>query len=157
MDGQEIVDMIESMAGRLHKIAFKYFIEYGDLYSALYLKCYKVRDKYSVEDLRRMVPKIARNLCIDMLRKEGCRHTIDIEEAYNIGILDLKLEDKDLYREIKLIIYNLKEPEKTILSMYFDGYSGKEISAEVNMNENTARAYIYRFKMKMRKKFAVNN
>jgi RNA polymerase sigma-70 factor (ECF subfamily) len=76
---------------------------------------------------------------------------ISLDEK-EIEITDENYDDSNL--SFQILIENLKEEEKTILTMYYCfQYTTKEISNILNINENTVKSKIVRAKEKLKNKF----
>lgn len=93
---------------------------------------------------------IMRNTFINNQRRNSYRATAniqDIEAMDNYCAPDDTYTISELYDAIK----HLNSKEKTIITLYLQGYSYAEISQHLNMKEGTVKSSIHRAKLKLRK------
>ncbi len=114
-----------------------------DLLQEVFLKIFKNIDSIDFKrNLRSFIFKIARNSCIDFLRKRKSRIPF-IEEIYE--------SKNDIYERMKLkgkierALLNLKEEDREIIILkYIENFKIKEISEITGIPENTVKIRIFR-------------
>lgn len=147
----EIILNIEKEMYLIAKARLKSDDDIADAIQETILSCYrnihKLRDN-SV--FKSWVIRILINKCNDIYKKRK-KNTISLEKN------EIDIEDKS-DTESKLSFYilirNLNEDEKTILTLhYYFKYTTKEISKILKVNENTIKSKILRAKNKLRNEY----
>lgn len=93
--------------------------------------------------------KILINKCNKMYRNKKCI-SLEENESYNYIIQ----EDKNDKMDFDILIRNLNNQEKTIMTLYYYlGYTTKEISKILNIREGTIRSKISRAKTKIKNQY----
>jgi RNA polymerase sigma-70 factor (ECF subfamily) len=112
-----------------------------DILQETFLKAMKV--SLEEEKAKNYLFKIAKNLAIDYLRKEG-------RLVYKEELLEGNVEDPEYIIENRDIWRPLNEIEKEVLILYYyKGYSYEEISKKLRISLNTVKSHIYRAKKKI--------
>jgi RNA polymerase sigma-70 factor (ECF subfamily) len=112
-----------------------------DILQETFLKAMKV--SLEEEKAKNYLFKIAKNLAIDYLRKEG-------RLVYEEELLEGNVEDPEYVIENRDIWRPLNEIEKEVLILYYyKGYSYEEISKKLRISLNTVKSHIYRAKKKI--------
>ena len=112
-----------------------------DILQETFLKAVKV--SLEEEKAKNYLFKIAKNLAIDYLRKEG-------RLVYEEELLEGNVEDPEYIIENRDIWRPLNEIEKEVLILYYyKGYSYEEISKKLRISLNTVKSHIYRAKKKI--------
>jgi RNA polymerase sigma-70 factor (ECF subfamily) len=112
-----------------------------DILQETFLKAMKV--SLEEEKAKNYLFKIAKNLAIDYLRKEG-------RLVYEEELLEGNVEDPEYIIENRDIWRPLNEIEKEVLILYYyKGYSYEEISKKLRISLNTVKSHIYRAKKKI--------
>jgi len=112
-----------------------------DILQETFLKAMKV--SLEEEKAKNYLFKIAKNLAIDYLRKEG-------RLVYEEELLEGNVEDPEYIIENRDIWRLLNEIEKEVLILYYyKGYSYEEISKKLRISLNTVKSHIYRAKKKI--------
>jgi RNA polymerase sigma-70 factor (ECF subfamily) len=112
-----------------------------DILQETFLKAMKV--SLEEEKAKNYLFKIAKNLAIDYLRKEG-------RLVYEEELLEGNVEDPEYIIENRDIWRPLNEIEKEVLILYYyKGYSYEEISKKLRIPLNTVKSHIYRAKKKI--------
>jgi len=112
-----------------------------DILQETFLKAMKV--SLEEEKAKNYLFKIAKNLAIDYLRKEG-------KLVYEEELLEGNVEDPEYIIENRDIWRPLNEIEKEVLILYYyKGYSYEEISKKLRISLNTVKSHIYRAKKKI--------
>jgi RNA polymerase sigma-70 factor (ECF subfamily) len=112
-----------------------------DILQETFLKAMKV--SLEEEKAKNYLFKIAKNLAINYLRKEG-------RLVYEEELLEGNVEDPEYIIENRDIWRPLNEIEKEVLILYYyKGYSYEEISKKLRIPLNTVKSHIYRAKKKI--------
>jgi len=112
-----------------------------DILQETFLKAMKV--SLEEEKAKNYLFKIAKNLAIDYLRKEG-------RLVYEKELLEGNVEDPEYIIENRDIWRPLNEIEREVLILYYyKGYSYEEISKKLRISLNTVKSHIYRAKKKI--------
>jgi RNA polymerase sigma-70 factor (ECF subfamily) len=112
-----------------------------DILQETFLKAMKV--SLEEEKAKNYLFKIAKNLAIDYLRKEG-------RLVYEEELLEGNVENPEYIIENRDIWRPLNEIEKEVLILYYyKGYSYEEISKKLRISLNTVKSHIYRAKKKI--------
>ncbi len=86
------------------------------------------------------------------LSKKYNRHSLDIDMVVNLPNLDADAIDKMSADELMLLVENLPEGYKQVFNLsVIDGYSHKEISEMLDMNESTSRSKLSRARGQLEK------
>lgn len=100
---------------------------------------------------------VARNLCVDHIRRE--RHLIALDESLDFGISDVGLESADRADDLALVIRALKslpERERSVLWLRDgEGFSYEEIAALAALTPRAARNLAFRVRQSVRTQVAV--
>lgn len=112
-----------------------------DILQETFLKAMKV--SLEEEKAKNYLFKIAKNLAIDYLKKEG-------KLVYEEELLEGNVEDPEYIIENRDIWRPLNEIEKEVLILYYyKGYSYEELSKKLRIPLNTVKSHIYRAKKKI--------
>lgn len=147
--------LIEMSLPKLYRIARAKLREEADIEDAIqetmisaYLKLNKLKDKTKFEI---WIIKILVNECNDIYRKKKVVYIEydDIASSVNIEF-ENNLDNKILYSKIM----NLLNPEDRLIMVlyYANGYTTKQISKIINVNENTIKGKLKRAKENLREK-----
>lgn len=93
----------------------------------------KMRTLDDTGRFRPWIARVARNLCIDRLRKQS-RRKLPVEKAASLSRQDLDAQ-YDLEQAIKRLPQELRLP---LLMFYFDGRNAKSIAASMNISHSGA-------------------
>ncbi len=93
-----------------------------------------------------LVWKIARNAIIDDLRRTPINE--ELPEGY-----DAKDDDRSKVQELRERIVLLPEPDRTLVTMQFEGYSYEEIAKALGMTVKNVSVKLVRIKNKIRKEW----
>ena len=147
----EIILKVEKEMYLIAKARLKSDEDIADAMQETILSCY--RNIHKLKDnsvFKSWLIRILINKCNDIYKKQK-KNLISLEKN------DIDIEDKS-DNESKLSFYmlirNLNEDEKTILTLYYYfKYTTKEISKILKVNENTVKSKILRAKNKLRNEY----
>lgn len=123
----------------------------ADVMQETILSCYKNIHKLRENAVfKSWAIRILINKCNDIYKKKR-KNTISLDKD-NMEIEDKYIHDDNL--SFYILIRNLNEEEKTILTMYYYfKYTTKEISKILKINENTIKSKIIRAKTKLKNEY----
>jgi len=93
----------------------------------------KIKNLKKTEQFESWIMQIARNLCIDFLRKRTRTKAIRIEQTTQSP--NTTSENNDLYRAIKRLPQEFRVP---LTMFYFDGKNAKTIARKLNISHSGA-------------------
>jgi len=103
----------------------------------------QVRDN---EQFGAWISRIAKNLCVDFIRRRKCKRSI------LRGRADVYQSDSKEYPELKSALAKLPEEHRLALMLYyFDGRSTKAIAETLEISETAAQARLSRARKRLRK------
>lgn len=122
-----------------------------DVFTKLWNNAGKIDSGYKT--IKPYIASIARNTAKNRLNGLG-RSELPLNDEIII-INDNKVEEKVLHRELSNLlnesISKLNEPDKEIMIRYYFYYQKvKDISRELNINENTVKTKLYRSRIKLK-------
>jgi len=127
-----------------------------DLVQDVAIKVWEKRlDWEQIENFPAWCMRIARNRCLDLLKKEK-RTVLGISASYDTADITLnpqeKLEWKDSDHRIRKLLEGLEEPQRTIMLLReMECNSYKEIAAVMNLTMEQVKVNIYRGRQKLKK------
>ena len=147
----ELILLIEKEMYLIAKSRLKNDDDIADAIQETILICFKnIRKLKNNNFFKTWSIRILINECNKIYKKKK-REMISLDEK-EIEITDENYDDSNL--SFQILIENLKEEEKTILTMYYCfQYTTKEISNILNINENTVKSKIVRANEKLKNKF----
>ena len=94
---------------------------------------------------------IARNLCLDEMRRQSKSMEMDFDEEMDSGInIEAEVEDRDASGRIHRALQELEEPYRKVFEMrIFGEMSFREIGGICEKTENWARVTYHRAKLKL--------
>ena len=160
-DGNAFINLFKRYEKKLYLVAKSRLNNEEDIKDVLQETLYQSYKNLSqlkdYEKFGSWVMRILINNCNNMLRDKNY-YNLSYEKI-NCDNSDTDTESLSPYVEIdnKLdyfnIIENLKQDDRTIMSLYYNGYTSHEISKLLEMNENTVRTKIKRIRDKIIKKY----
>jgi RNA polymerase sigma-70 factor (ECF subfamily) len=123
--------------------------EQEDLTNEIIMKVYESIDKFDEEkNFAVWIASIARNYCIDWLRKRKKIVALDIDYSVN-GYEEIEKREKQHILEIAMEV--LSEKEKAIIILhYFEGLPIKMISKRLCMSYSSIKVTLYRAREKIK-------
>ena len=91
--------------------------------------------------------RVARSTCIDLQRKRA-NNDLPLSDGY-----DEAEEDTSLHDTLHELIAQLPEPDRTIVTMYLEGYDYKEIGRQVGMTKNNVGVRLMRAKERLKQQW----
>ena len=158
MTAEAFKEKILPLNGKLLGFALRYMKDMNDakdIVQDIYIKLWNMRtalDKYnSVEAL---AMRMTRNLCLDKIK---LNKTVPLN-GYNKENIENNHYNHEMQEELSLavkrvknIIYQLDEPQKSIILLRdIEGYDYEEIAQIMSMNVNSIRVSISRSRKKIR-------
>lgn len=149
----ELILLVQKEIYLIAKTKLKNEDDIADAIQETILLCYKNLSKLRDNKLfKTWLIKILINECNKIYKKRK-KHNVSYEEKEidnYFGSEDITLENVSF----DMLIKKLKEEEKLILTLYYySGYSTKEISKIIKINEGTIRSKISRAKEKLRNQY----
>jgi RNA polymerase sigma-70 factor (ECF subfamily) len=155
---RDIEIIISEYGNSLFKICFGYGKskeEAEDLLQEVYINIWRGLPTFRKESsLKTWVYRIAINTCLLSTRKKKIQ-TSCLHES----VLSYSAEsnpESDYFEELHEAINQLKEPEKSIILLYLDGFSHKEISDVIGISSNYVGVKINRTKTIISKKLNIH-
>jgi RNA polymerase sigma-70 factor (ECF subfamily) len=123
-----------------------------DIVHESFIKVFKNIDKYhSGTSLGAWIKTIVVNTSIDFYRKDIKNRTEDIEEAKNVSSYFPMAIDHLAAEEILTALQKLTPSYRSVFNLYvIEGYSHKEISKMLGINESTCRSNLVKARTKIK-------
>jgi RNA polymerase sigma factor (sigma-70 family) len=118
-------------------------LDQEDIMQEVWLKIYRGIHKYNHEKagLYCWMVAITRNLCIDFIRKEKKYYSESLEDTPLSNSPSFAVEQHEDYIGVNDLVDNVKESDASVARLYFfQGYSHKEISEELNIPIGTSKS-----------------
>lgn len=159
MKSSEFKLLVMPYSDRIYRMAYRLMgnqEEAEDIVQEVYLKLWGLRnelEKYN--SIEALSIRIARNLCLDNLRRRKTRQeAIKLEtvkaEVYPDTPAE-SLEKKEEKEVVRTLIAALPEPQRSLVHLrHIEGKEYDEIADMVNMNVNAIRVSISRARKQMR-------
>lgn len=154
-DKEAFTKLIELNLSKLYKIARAKLTEESDIEDAIqetivksYLQLNKLKN---INKFNFWITKILVNECNNIYRKSKVVHIQYDDYVFPINVeYENTLDNQMMYSKIM----NLLAPEDRIIMVlyYSDGYTTKQISKIININENTIKGRLKRAKENLREK-----
>lgn len=147
-----ITPLLKRMVGRRLNVA-----EVDDVVQEILISIHKARHTY--DGIRPMMPwiaSIAKFRITDHLREHYTARrdkTVDISGLENI-LADVTEEAGDRESIDELLKDITKQHQRILTLMHVEGYTAKEVGAQMNMKESAVKVAAHRAIKKIRKKFA---
>ncbi|MBD5082011.1 MAG: RNA polymerase sigma factor [Ruminococcaceae bacterium] len=123
-----------------------------ELTQDVFLTAWKNRKKIESGKLKSYLAVIARNKAFDLLRKE--HEDLPLEEdilIFDDENIELKIEQKELSRLLDEALRELPTAQRELfVRHYYYGQSVAEASAEMDINESTAKSWLKRGREKLK-------
>lgn len=134
---------------KMGKVILKNDEDIGDAIQETILTGYeKIKTLKDEKYFKTWIVRIFINKCNLMLKKK--KKTISIDEVYDIGYKDKRIESL----EIKEAVESLKEDYKVVITLYYIiGFSIKEICSILNEKEGTIKSRLCRGRNSLRSFF----
>ena len=109
-----------------------------------------------VENMPAFTMRVMRNLCLDSIRQQHDEKELPPETEYPELNPHQQTEQKDLVRQVKLLIDNLPELQRTIIRMRdVEGMEISEIAYITTLTENAVTVNLSRARQKIREKILI--
>ena len=107
-----------------------------------------------IEKPKHWLLRVARNLCLDRIRKSGRElDGHDVEAAADHRAPDWHYEQTELSRALEELISALPEPQRSLIVLFdVRGFSGADCAAILGLNENQVKVYLHRARRRLRLK-----
>ncbi len=131
----------------------------ADVTQDVFIKLWEHRGELDEERILGWLLRVARNACIDVIRKRKVRRTVAESEDFTIDSLPSReaLPDEDassaIFQEhLKKALNALGEPHRSIVVLReVQEYKYEEISEVLNLPLNTVKVYLHRARKTLRK------
>lgn len=138
----------DTHVGTMYSICLRYMNSSHDAQDTLqegFIKVFQKITTYAHKgSFEGWMKRIFINTCIEALRKRKLYHSIDELNNEPNQFMALNNQSIDADKLIKLI-KKLPHGYRTVFNMYvIDGYSHKEISAALNITENTSKSQLFK-------------
>lgn len=150
-------ELYERFARKMMGVAFRYCEsneEAQDVLQDAFIKIFERMSSFKKEgSLEGWVRRIVVNTALDNIRKnKKSKYSVDLTEAnYLEGDKDFILEKMNA-QEILALLRTIPTGYRTVFNLYaIEGYSHKEIAAQLEITENTSKSQYSRAKAFMRK------
>ena len=109
-----------------------------------------------VENMPAFAMRAMRNLCLDSIRQQHDEKELPPETEYHELNPHQQTEQKDMVRQVKMLIDNLPELQRTIIRMRdVEGMEISEIAYITTLTENTVTVNLSRARQKIREKILI--
>jgi len=158
MNEQEFIKNIQAHEQDIHKVCRIYYKEYSreDLMQEIIAETWRSLGKWKNNcKFSTWLQTIARNVCINTLRKKATQPKIILCGDYNN---EIKYEDNsdDLIKQLQVhecynsIINTIEKPYRLLFHKYVYGATFKELEQLSGINANALRVKIYRIKKQIK-------
>lgn len=120
-----------------------------------FLKIFNHIESYDTSrPFKSWLSKIMANTAIDHLRsKKKISFSEDINQAYDLGIMDDSAMAKLSYDEILQLVQNLPPAYKTVFNLYvMEGFQHQEIADMLGISEGTSKSNLFKAKRILKEK-----
>lgn len=171
MDEAELISDVINGADRYEELVTRYHVgliihcdrlvrdrdQAEDMAQEAFIKAYLNLKNYNPEKSRfsTWLYKIATNQCIDYLRKE--KNRVSVEDIESIAEATMPIYQELEEREaVKSAVLSLMPPEyrAVVEAYYWQGKSYQQIAGEMNKPVNTVRTWLRRAKLQLREELS---
>lgn len=120
-----------------------------------FLKIFNHIESYDTSrPFKSWLSKIMANTAIDHLRsKKRISFSEDINQAYDLGVMDDSAMAKLSYDEILQLVQNLPPAYKTVFNLYvMEGFQHQEIADMLGISEGTSKSNLFKAKRILKEK-----
>lgn len=134
-----------------------------DLASTAFEKAFSNRQRFKWQGVSFIswIHKIAGNVLIDYYRKSSTKLDKPLEHDNiedNTNNIEASVIAEDLNSNIRKIINQLGSKEREIINLkFYEGYTNKQIAAELNLTETNVGTILYRAISKLRKNLSTRD
>lgn len=154
IDENEFVKLIQENDRIIHKVVGLYtdsVEDKKDLYQETLLQLWKASKNFRGEaSFSTFMYKVALNVALSFNKKSKRIQTTTLD---HINELSNAIGQKEDYEILYLIIKNLSETDRMIISLHLDGYRNNEVSEIIGMTINNVNVKIHRIKEKITHEF----
>jgi RNA polymerase sigma-70 factor (ECF subfamily) len=153
---KEFIELIKNHEGILHKICNIYFFRNPykeDYYQEILIRLWKSFPSYKNQSaFSTWLYRVALNSAIDIIRKQNLqpKHTGLTKIEYSIPEQEQDIESSIKEKLYQAINY-LSNVEKSIIILYLEDYSYKEIAEIIGLSESNTGVKINRIKIQLTK------
>jgi RNA polymerase sigma factor (sigma-70 family) len=148
-------ELYQIMYTYLNNVASRYAnnaVEAREVLQSTYIRIYANLEKYNPElgEFKSWCCKICIHEALNLKRSKNKLFYVETLPDNQTFSLDHHIDNQITIQELRLIIDNMKESERTILMMYFfDELNHKEISEILNIQEPASRARLSRARIEL--------
>ncbi len=158
---QQLEHMIDSYQNLIFTICFKFtnnYFDAEDLTQETFLSAYRNLSKFDGENLKAWLCKIAKNKCLDYLKRADARN-VPTEDAFFLTLeangqtnspekICLEQSVRD---QLRAACNSLSPPyDEVALAYFYEERSIEELAVSLNRNDKTIRTQIFRAKGMLR-------
>lgn len=134
----------------------------ADVTQDVFIKLWQHRERMDRDRLPGWLLRVARNACIDAIRKRRVRKAITDSQDFNVDMLPSKeigpdrIASSSMFKErLARALDTLGEPHKSIVVLReVQDYKYEEISEVLNLPLNTVKVYLHRARKALRKELS---
>ncbi len=154
--------LYEENYGSMYAICLRYASSKDEAIDILHDSYVKIFNKIATYEsgtmLNAWMKRVTVNTCIDYFRKESKRLHSDLEEARTVFNDSMSPLDELGLEEIMKAVQSLPITYRTVFNLHIiDGYSHKEISEILHINESTSRSNLVKARQKLKEILRVDN
>ncbi|MEO6189315.1 MAG: RNA polymerase sigma factor [Saprospiraceae bacterium] len=147
--------LYEDNYGSMYAICLRYTSSKEEAVDILHDSFLKIFNKIQTYEagtlLQAWMKRITVNTCIDYFRKESKRYYSDLEDARSLKLDTMSPLDELGLEEIMKAIQGLPNAYRAVFNLHIiDGYSHKEISEILHINESTSRSNLVKARQKLK-------
>ena len=159
---QQLEHMIESYQNLIYTICYKFtnnYFDAEDLTQETFLSAYRNLSKFDGENLKAWLCKIAKNKCLDHLKRAEAR-SVPTEDSFfltleaggqNDSPEKICLEES-VREQLRAACNSLSPPyDEVALAYFYEERSIEELAVSLDRNDKTIRTQIFRAKGMLRK------
>lgn len=161
MNEQEFVDLINSHKHTIHTVCDRYCksASRADLVQEIILETWKSINNFQKKcTFNAWLYQIARNKCIDVLRRQKTTPSIEGLEEYAEILAEVDNAPEMVKQLRQAIRYNtvldsIEEPWQTTFQAYLEGLTFKELEQQTGISANSLRVNIFRIKKRLQLRY----
>ncbi|WP_343208153.1 RNA polymerase sigma factor [Anaerolentibacter hominis] len=160
---QYLESLIDSYQNLIYTICYRMvndYFEAEDLTQETFLAAYRNLAAFDRQHEKAWLIRIARNKCLDVLRRSGKREIIPSEEEFFLAVADQgespeeSVLNRQVQEELRTFCEELKPPYREVAVDYFcEELEPAVIARKRNKNLKTIQTQIYRAKDMLKKKY----
>lgn len=147
--------LYEQFYSSMYPVTLRYAVDEEEALDILhegFIKVFRHISKYTVgTSLNAWIRRIMVNTSIDYYRKKSRRRTENIDDARSISNTDPDVVSQMSAQEIISALQQLSPAYRAVFNLYvIEGYSHKEVAAQLDITESTSRSNLVKARTKLR-------